>query len=66
VNAAVDSFDKYPDARRDLMKALTQNKRMTNAPRAAKAPVKTSAKTTRRREAQCCAKTSRTVAGCHD
>lgn len=48
------------------MKSLTTNKRPNTTPKAAKAPVKTPVKVTKRREAQCCAKTSRTAVGCHD
>jgi len=48
------------------MKPLTSTKRPEMSQKSAKAPVKSPQKTTRRREAQCCAKTSRTAVGCHD
>ncbi len=48
------------------MKTLTPNKRPTPNAKVAKAPAKMPAKITKRREAQCCAKTSRTAVGCHD
>jgi hypothetical protein len=47
------------------MKALTK-KTVTPAAKAPKALVKPALKVTRKAEAQCCAKQSRTVAGCHD
>lgn len=47
------------------MKALTK-KATTPAPKAVKLAAKSVLKVTRKAEAQCCAKQSRTVAGCHD
>jgi hypothetical protein len=47
------------------MKPLTQTKRATGVAKNDKA-AKISTKPPRQKEAQCCAKTSRTAAGCHD
>jgi len=47
------------------MKALTK-KTSSQAPKAVKVAAKGVLKVTRKSEAQCCAKQSRTVAGCHD
>ena len=48
------------------MKPLTPTKRPQHQPKAVKSPVKLPIEATRRPEAQCCAKTSRTAVGCHD
>ena len=46
------------------MKSLVKKQRTTNRP--SKAPAKPILKAPRTAEAQCCAKVSRTIAGCHD